>query len=111
MITDRDLDKIIASFSLLSDSQNLKILRALVNNPGKAKDLESSVGLDSMTIKRRLYKLVESGLVNEEKVKTKNITAIVYHVNDKAFPSLKLMTIIKNVDEKKIKALTKVFTK
>jgi len=99
----------VAAFKLLASPKNIEILRALKDQPSKAKDLECVVDLDRMSIKRRLYKLVAIGLVEEEKVKSKKTKAIVYHTVDKSLTvKTTLFQMLDSIDTRKISKMTRI---
>lgn len=100
--------RIIAAYKLLASPRNITILKALKEKPSKAKDLKSVIHLDRMSIKRRLYKMVKVGLVEEEKVKSKKAIAIIYSTINKSFPKNNLFQILDNTDPDKVIKLTKI---
>lgn len=103
-----DITKAVVAFKLLSSQENIIILKALREKPSKAKDLEGVVRLDRMSIKRRLYRLVEVGLVKEDKVKSKKAIAIIYSVTNKPFPKNTLFQILDKIEMDKASKMTKI---
>lgn len=103
-----EITKTIAVYKLLASSRNIAILKALKEKPYKAKDLENVVNLDRMSIKRRLYRLVEVGLVREEEVKSKKARAILYHVVNKSLSGSNLFKILDNIEIKEMLRMTKI---
>lgn len=100
-----EITNTVIAFKLLASQENVIILKALRERSSKAKDLEEVVRLDRMSIKRRLYRLVEAGLVKEDKVKSKKAIAIIYSAANKTFPRTSLFQILDKIE---IDKMTKI---
>ena len=109
-MTENQVNRILAIHRVLINDTNIKILRELRKNPKYILELEKNVDLDRSTIKRRLYTLVNLGLVKTKKrVTPKGGKAIYYELEDVTLPSINLYDLLDNADIKEIKELSKVY--
>lgn len=105
-----DTNKVLAIYRMLSNDSNLSILKELRKKPMYILELEDQVGLDRATIKRRLYVMVELGLIETETRKTpKGGRAVYYKLKNIRLPALDLFTVIDVSDTNAIRELSRVY--
>ncbi len=105
-----DANKILAMYRVLLNDSNVKILKELREKPKYILELEKKVGLDRVTIKRRLYVMVDLGFVETETKKTpKGGKAVYYKLKNVNLPALDLFAIIDKIDAKAARELSRVY--
>ncbi|MFQ5815106.1 MAG: ArsR/SmtB family transcription factor [Candidatus Hydrothermarchaeaceae archaeon] len=105
-----DTNKVLAIYRMLLNDSNISILKELREEPKYILELEEKVGLDRVTIKRRLYVMVDLGLVETEAKKTpKGGRAVYYKLKNVELPSLDLFTIIDNSNNTTVREMSRVY--
>ncbi len=105
-----DTTKVLAIYRTLLNDSNLSILKELRKKPLYILELEGQVGLDRVTIKRRLYVMVDLGLIETETRRTpKGGRAVYYKLKNMKLPALDLFTIIDGSDTTAIREMSRVY--
>lgn len=105
-----DTNRVLAIYRMLLNNSNLGILKELKERPKYILELEGKLGLDRVTIKRRLYVMVDLGLVETETRSTpKGGRAVYYQLKNIKLPPLDLFTILDSTDAKAIREMSRVY--
>ncbi len=105
-----DTNKILAVYRMLLNESNLKILRELRKGPRYILELENKVELDRSTIKRRLYVMVDLGMVRTFPMRTpKGGVAAYYELVNLKLPSLELFDVLDASDAGEIREMSRVY--
>jgi predicted transcriptional regulator len=105
-----DTNKVLAIYRVLFNESNIRILKELREEPKYILELEEKVGLDRVTIKRRLYVMANLGIVETNTKRTpKGGRAVYYKLKNVKLPSLDLFTIIDNADTIAVREMSRVY--
>ncbi len=105
-----DTNKVLAVYKMLLNESNVRILKELRKGPKYILELEAKVELDRSTIKRRLYVMVDLGMVKTFSSRTpKGGVAAYYELVNVKLPPMDLFDILDASDAGEIREMSRVY--